>query len=163
MRRAISTPVKPLELRTCAYRCEERLAQLVARKLSTMSGRPTKTTYRQSKKGMNIAYLAKFYRAVGPQSPAFVDEPLPVRAHLFTLRERIPRGGSFHPHRGRCPREHAGRTTATHHVGRFQPFRPPFRGYPLGCLGGFARIPGRCPLSGSAEQRPLRPATADPL
>jgi hypothetical protein len=52
---------------------------------------------------MNIGGLPEFYRASTPRDPMIVDESLPGRAHLFTLRERIPRSGSFHPHRGQLP------------------------------------------------------------
>jgi hypothetical protein len=54
---------------------------------------------------MNMACLPEFYRRAKPAIPGFVDEPLPSRAQLFTLRERIPRTGSFHPHRGQRSKE----------------------------------------------------------
>src|SRR2546428_13861459 len=92
-----------------------------------------------------------------------VDPLLPTRARLVTLRERITHSWSFHLHRGAPGDDHAGRATATHDVGRLQPFRPPGRGYPLGGFGGFARIPRCRPLSSSAEQRPLRLASPPPL
>jgi hypothetical protein len=51
-----------------------------------------------------MAYLPEFYPARKSAIARIVDEPLLGCAQLFTLRERIPRSGSFHPHWGQCSR-----------------------------------------------------------
>src|ERR1700682_1735274 len=71
---------------------------------------------------MNIAVLPEFYPPSGAAIPRFVDEPLPVRAQIFTLRERIPRGGSFHPHRGQLPQRTCWTSHSDSQCWTFSPF-----------------------------------------
>src|SRR2546421_7713298 len=96
----------------------------------------------------------KFYPAASSSTRLVVAGPQPTCGDFFTLRERDPSRRLVSPLSG-PPRDHAGRATTTHHVGRVQPLRPPRGGHALGCFGGFARIPGRRPLPGTAKQRPL--------
>src|ERR1700730_9703382 len=97
-----------------------------------MIGRATKTKYRQSKKGMNIACLPNSTQRRRAQSREFVDEPLPDRVYLFTLGERIPRDGSFHPHQGAGPTQPCWTNHNDSRCRMFSPFSAAIRRTPAG-------------------------------